>query len=230
MKHLFFVAVASGIFSGTTISVKAQTNINIERLGSKSQISASPKFIESIELRPQATIASLHAIAESTRSEESSAISSVQIKRQFFKDIEQCSPLQFKYAMMMNREVESISNLALYAFIEDWWGVAYRYGGSDRKGIDCSAFTAKLLSQVYGIAVPRTAKEQFSICEKITNEDLLEGDLVFFNTRGGVSHVGLYLGNNFFAHSSLHNGITISSLTDEYYSKKYISAGRILVK
>jgi lipoprotein Spr len=61
----------------------------------------------------------------------------------------------------------------------------------------------------------------------VANEDLQEGDLVFFNTRGGISHVGLYLGNNYFVHSSTSGGVTISSLTDDYYSKKFLSGGRV---
>jgi lipoprotein Spr len=56
---------------------------------------------------------------------------------------------------------------------------------------------------------------------------LLEGDLVFFNTRGGVSHVGVYLGEGYFTHSSSSAGVTISSLDDNYYSKKYIGGGRV---
>ena len=83
------------------------------------------------------------------------------------------------------------------------------------------------MTNVYGVNLDRTAREQFRQCEKIANEDLKEGDLVFFNTRGGVSHVGFYLGNNYFVHSSVHTGVTISSLTDDYYSKKFISGGRI---
>ena len=80
---------------------------------------------------------------------------------------------------------------------------------------------------MYGIALPRTAKDQYGISEKIFRDDLQEGDLVFFNTRGGVSHVGVYLGNNYFVHSSVHDGVTISSLNDAYYNSKFITGGRV---
>jgi lipoprotein Spr len=50
---------------------------------------------------------------------------------------------------------------------------------------------------------------------------------VFFNTRGGVSHVGVYLGNGYFVHSSVHSGVTINSLDEDYYSRKYIGGGRL---
>jgi lipoprotein Spr len=56
---------------------------------------------------------------------------------------------------------------------------------------------------------------------------LKEGDLVFFNTRGGVSHVGVYLDNDYFAQASSH-GVTISSLDDHYYSKRFICGGRVV--
>jgi len=84
------------------------------------------------------------------------------------------------------------------------------------------------LNTVYEIPVPRTEKQQYAECKKIRKKELKEGDLVFFNTRKGVSHVGVYLANNYFVHASL-NGVTISSLDDAYYSRKYIGAGRVIV-
>jgi lipoprotein Spr len=77
------------------------------------------------------------------------------VKRPVYSgNIEHCSPLQFKYAMMTDMEVESITNLSLYNFINDWWSTRYKYGGDDRNGIDCSAFTEKILSAVYQIKAP----------------------------------------------------------------------------
>ncbi len=128
----------------------------------------------------------------------------------------------------MDIEVEAIANTKLYEAIEEWWGTRYRYGGTTKKGIDCSAFTGTLYSQAYNTNLPRTARDQYAQCDKISRDALQEGDLVFFNTRGGVSHVGLYLGNGYFAHSSTKNGVTISSLDEDYYNRKYIGGGRIL--
>ncbi len=226
MKHLFFVAVAGGIFSGTTISVKAQTNVNIERFADRAKPKISPKFIEGIEIQPGAISNTIVVADKKTDSPREEVTQPLVDKSGFVGNIELCSPLQFKYAMMTGREVESITNFQLYSFIEDWWATRYKYGGTGRDGIDCSAFTGKLFTSVYGITLPRTAKDQFDICEKLATGNLAEGDLVFFNTRGGVSHVGLYLGNNYFVHSGVHDGVTISSLTDDYYSRKFISGGR----
>jgi NlpC/P60 family len=229
MKHLFFVAVAGGIFSGTTISVKAQTYTNIERFAGRAPSKISPKFIEGIEIVPSAIPGTMGLANEMTKSNQTEVVKPPVANHGFTRAIEVCSALQFKYAMMTDREVESITNFSLYNFINTWWATPYQYGGSDSNGIDCSAFTGKLLSEVYGITVPRTAKDQYKICEKLAIEELIEGDLVFFNTRGGVSHVGLYLGNNYFVHSSVHDGVTISSLNDEYYSSRFISGGRIVI-
>ncbi len=141
--------------------------------------------------------------------------------------IESLSTLQYKYAMMLNVNVESLKNLALLGYIDDWFGTRYRYGGTSKKGIDCSALTGGLLSAVYGLAMPRTAREQYKASEHINKEDLKEGDLVFFNTKGYVSHVGLYLENGFFLHASASEGVTISNLDEEYYQKRFICGGRV---
>src|SRR5690242_11616846 len=140
--------------------------------------------------------------------------------------IEKLSSLQYKHAMMMDVNVESLKNLTLLGFIDDWFGTRYRYGGETKKGIDCSALTGALLLAVYGFNMPRTAREQYEATEHIGKDELKEGDLVFFNTRGGVSHVGVYLDNDYFVQASSH-GVTISSLDDHYYKKRFICGGRV---
>ncbi len=141
--------------------------------------------------------------------------------------IEGLSKLQFKYSMVMDVAAEFLSNITLYRFIDDWYGTRYRMGGTTKRGVDCSAFTGSLLLCVYALSVPRTAREQYKASQHINIEDLKEGDLVFFNTRGGVSHVGLYLSNHHFVHSSSSNGVVISSLDDPYYSRRFITGGRV---
>jgi len=136
-------------------------------------------------------------------------------------------PIQFKYAILMDIPVEALSNLKLFAFIDDWYGTPYRFGGSSKDGIDCSAFAGNLMTAVFGIGLPRMAKEQYKACEHVQKNNLEEGDLVFFHTtRKGISHVGVYLGNNKFVHASLNYGVTISDLTDGYYARAFRGGGR----
>jgi murein DD-endopeptidase / murein LD-carboxypeptidase len=141
---------------------------------------------------------------------------------------EQCSPVQFKFAQLLDREVETLTNTYLFNFIDEWWAVRYRYGGTTMRGVDCSSYTGQLLYTVYAVSVPRTAHEQYAVTSRVKREELQEGDLVFFNTRGGVSHVGVYLSDGYFTHSSCSKGVTISNLNEVYYSKKFISGGRVV--
>jgi len=227
MKHLFFVSVAVGIFSGTSISGKAQTSVNIMRLSDDVTSSNSPHFIKNIEINPASSTAVKPVVI-------TSSIPVVANKKpgsnnEFGSSIETCSALQFKYAQMMNVDVESLTNSTLYNFIEEWWATHYHYGGTGKNGIDCSAYSGLLLNRVWGIKTPRTARAMYDVAEKIERENLKEGDLVFFNTRGGVSHVGVYLGNGYFTHSSTGNGVTINNLEETYYKSKLICGGRIAV-
>jgi lipoprotein Spr len=141
-------------------------------------------------------------------------------------NIEQSIGNQFRYAILMDVEVEQLANQPLYRYIDDWWGTPYRMGGSGRQGIDCSAFVQGLMASVYGLSMPRIAREQKSNCSPIRTDELQEGDLVFFNTRGGVSHVGVYLHNNYFVHASTSGGVMVSSLQEAYWQKRFLGAGR----
>lgn len=134
-----------------------------------------------------------------------------------------------KYATMMGLMPRAMSNYILYQFIDDWYGVKYTYGGHDKSGIDCSAFVQKLYEDVFCTTLVRTARDQFHSCKMIWNIDnLIEGDLVFFRTHGKrISHVGIYLANNFFVHASTTGGVMISSLAEAYWSKRFAGAGKI---
>jgi hypothetical protein len=141
--------------------------------------------------------------------------------------VEAANSLQFKYALLLDTEVEEVENLQLFTAIDEWYGTRYQMGGSTKKGIDCSALTQILFQNVYGIELPRTAREQHKAAKPISRVELKEGDLVFFNTRGGVSHVGIYLQNNKFIHASSSGGVTISDLFEEYWMRRFIGVGRI---
>jgi cell wall-associated NlpC family hydrolase len=145
-------------------------------------------------------------------------------------NVESSAWLQFKYSIVLDVPVEALNNPALLGYIDEWYGVPYRYGGSTKEGIDCSAFTAGLMAGVFGLTIPRTAREQYQNSLRIEKEDLREGDLVFFNTTGGISHVGIYLVNNRFAHASTSSGIMISDLNEDYFFRRYQGAGRFITR
>lgn len=144
-------------------------------------------------------------------------------------DIEKSRDLQFKYSVYIDVPVELLTDTLLLCFMEEWYGVRYRYGGSTKKGIDCSAFSSEMLSAVFGFQVPRTVREQYQACTLLTKEELREGDLVFFNTTGGISHVGVFLMNNKFVHASSSSGVMISDLDETYYAKRFLGGGRLII-
>jgi cell wall-associated NlpC family hydrolase len=134
-----------------------------------------------------------------------------------------------KYSKVMQVSPNSINNVILYQFIDEWYGTRYQMGGTGRRGIDCSALVQKLYNYVYGMDVVRTSLMQFRTSEYIASmENLKEGDLVFFRIHGGpVSHVGIYLKNNYFVHASSSKGVMISNLTENYWQKVYVGGGRL---
>lgn len=112
--------------------------------------------------------------------------------------------------------------------VDSVYGTAYQTAGTTSKGFDCSGFTMYVFKQ-FGITLPHSSYDQSKLGQKVAKDDLRAGDLVFFNTSGkGVSHVGIYVGDGKFAHASSSKGVTISSLSDSYYVKRYMSARRVM--
>ena len=143
------------------------------------------------------------------------------------EDDENLSQIQVKYAVLLNTPAEEVRHTKMFEFIDDWYGTPYRLGGTTKKGVDCSAFSQFLFASVYGFSIPRTAREQYNLTTRISRTELKEGDLIFFNTRGGISHVGVYLQNNKFVHASTSGGVMISDIFDEYWARKFVGVGRL---
>jgi len=143
---------------------------------------------------------------------------------------ESLSALQVKYAVLLSTPAEEVKNTKMFEFIDDWYGTPYRLGGTTKKGVDCSAFSQFLFASVYGLGIPRTAREQYDLTYRISRTELKEGDLIFFNTRGGISHVGVYLQNNKFVHAATSGGVMISDIFDEYWVRRFVGVGRLKEK
>ena len=106
-------------------------------------------------------------------------------------------------------------------------GLPYRYGGATREGFDCSGLVFFAHRQ-FGLTVPRTSREQARQAAEVKERKLRPGDLVFFKIGSRhVNHVGVYVGERQFVHApGKGKAVTVNSLDDEYYQRRFSSAGR----
>lgn len=125
-------------------------------------------------------------------------------------------------------EVNVDKDEVMYKIIE-YINTPYLWGGTSKRGIDCSAFIQTVFYQASGITLPRTSLEQSSVGDPVELKDLKFGDLLFFDTmrKGRVTHVGMYLSNGFFAHSGSKTGVAIASLDADFYSRTFLKARRV---
>ena len=125
-------------------------------------------------------------------------------------------------------------NKELYNELKRWLGTPYLHAASKcGEGTDCSGMVMEVYRTVYGIPIERNSARIYERnCEPIGRDDLREGDLVFFDTngRGGISHVGIYLKENKFVHTSSSRGVMVSDLNQRYWDEHYHSAGRVRKK
>lgn len=136
--------------------------------------------------------------------------------------------LESKYAELLGVDRKDIDNIQLYSFIDDWYGTPYKYGGKNKKGVDCSNFTSTLYKEVYKKPISGTSSSIFEQCKVISTKDMKEGDLVFFKIeKDNISHVGIYLQNNKFVHATTKKGVMIDDLDAVYYKKYFYKAGRL---
>ncbi|AHG18697.1 membrane protein [Chania multitudinisentens RB-25] len=127
-------------------------------------------------------------------------------------------------AMVRNVDIKS-KIMDQYA---DWKGVRYRLGGDTKRGIDCSGFVQRTFREQFGMDLPRSTYQQEDMGKKIQRTKLRPGDLVLFRAGSTGRHVGIYLGNDKFVHASTRSGVTISSMTEAYWDKRYHEARRLL--
>jgi probable lipoprotein NlpC len=133
-----------------------------------------------------------------------------------------------KYAGIMNVDKSNIQNGRLYAFIDQWMGVPYKFGGQDKDGVDCSGLAQLLEQEVFNLNIPRTTGQQVAAIKRKYEDELQEGDLVFFDFDGKqFSHVGVYLQNGYVVHASSKRGVIIVRLKDPSLYKYFSRAGSV---
>jgi len=113
--------------------------------------------------------------------------------------------------------------------IEEYENVPYRYGGSSKKGVDCSGFVMMLFKNFFGITLPHGSRNQVTLGETVGMDELKPGDLLFFKIGKGIGHVGIYLSNGYFVSAeSKIKGIGISHLDSRYWKTRFVKAKRII--
>ncbi|MBU1760060.1 MAG: C40 family peptidase, partial [Bacteroidetes bacterium] len=133
------------------------------------------------------------------------------------------------FSQVMGVAISTTSNTKMYQFIYDWLGTPYRLGGDSKRGIDCSGFAYKLYDKTFNTIIGSNSRNIFSMVNPVSKVDLKEGDLVFFKIHSrSISHVGVYIGDNKFAHASSSRGVMISNLDAPYWQKYFYKGGRIL--
>jgi cell wall-associated NlpC family hydrolase len=125
--------------------------------------------------------------------------------------------------------------------IESYIGTPYQYGGVSYQGIDCSGLVTEVYRRGLNISLPRNTEALFceGVGEVVPRRNLRFGDLVFFrdmeeherdNDGCGVSHVGIYMGDEVFVHSSISRGVTEDDINSSYYARRYAGARRVYLR
>lgn len=162
-------------------------------------------------------------------------LSSCSVKKKMITDSSKARGVEFKgslkerYAALLEVSEREILNEKLYKFIDEWMGAPNVPGGMKKNGIDCSGFAILLQKEIFDKNLPRTARQMAEAVKRKYENQLEEGDLVFFNFNGQpFNHVGIYLKNNRFVHVSTTKGVIVSNLKDSWYYKYFSRGGSVI--
>ncbi|PRO67219.1 NlpC/P60 family protein [Alkalicoccus urumqiensis] len=137
----------------------------------------------------------------------------------------------FAFAPIAAEDVEAAGTVdEIISSGESQLGTPYQWGGTSTSGFDCSGFTGYAFSKA-GVDLPRTAQQQYGVGDYVSRSNLQPGDLVFFSesrSTSSITHNGIYIGNNQMIHSSSSQGVSIASLSNSYWSPRYVGAKRVV--
>lgn len=153
-------------------------------------------------------------------SEDSTAADSVLTGSETSQSDVKTEPVRVLRTDQVRDKVEDIA--------EEWYGVPYEWAGNSKDGIDCSAFVQRVYQQAFSYRLPRVTETQVQTGSKVTRDQVRPGDLVFFRPEGEWNHVGVYLGDETFAHASSSDGVTEASFDKSYWQRFYWTARRPL--
>lgn len=123
-----------------------------------------------------------------------------------------------------DRDMGSIAARTAERFV----GIPYRWGGENVvDGMDCSGFV-RAVYNLCGLSIPRTSREQYKAGDRVSKDELKDGDLVFFGAaEDKINHVGIYVGNGRFVHAPKRGEeIKVTSVDESYFEKRFIGARR----
>ncbi|MGE5437322.1 MAG: NlpC/P60 family protein [Syntrophothermus sp.] len=236
MKHLSFLIIAALLFGGcssfSTIRYNETRDVKKEEQPVKQVVSSNKKNEQTKNVRGDYKLdkEELKTLGhlDSTSSENTL---SFQDQDEDMPDEESVDISKFMSNLNENETGGLSSNArdrVLMKVIE-YLNTPYKYGGTTKSGIDCSAFTQTVYSDALSLPLLRTARDQYTQGQIIVDRTELKfGDLVFFNTRRvKPGHVGIYIGNNCFVHASSKHGVIVSTLDMDYYSARFMGGRRI---
>ena len=129
-----------------------------------------------------------------------------------------------------NTSDSSTKGSDVVAYAKQYLGCKYVMGGTSPSGFDCSGFTTYVYKH-FGISLSRTSGAQASNGRKVEKSDLQPGDILIYrdSANSKVGHVGIYIGGNQFIHAANpRKGVIITSMSDSYYTVRYVGARRVL--
>jgi len=131
------------------------------------------------------------------------------------------------YSKKLGVKLEGKENKKLIKSMAAWKGTPYKYGGTTKKGTDCSGFVSTIYKEVYNKKLHRRSRDMIKDVRIIRKSKLKTGDLIFFKTRGRkISHVGIYIADNKFIHAA-SKGVVVNNLDQAYYKKTYYKSGKV---